>query len=598
MKTKRQQMPGVRVKSENSVTPAELEDCKRNVHGVHEPSSRQPLPKRVEVVTSKGTISPDEQEIAPREHYKEFSASHKEDNRRKVQETFIHKADNLKLNPVHDDMMSQRQCSASGPPNLSKVADNAYGSNESSGYDSMVSPRASPDIKRSEKDTKTRMSHEDTTANNGRQKDLCLFEKLRTDYVYSKLREDKLPLASDRLQTNYSSTNFAAGVFDHTGGHLSVPRHDVNLFIPPGAIEVGQLQTIHIFVPPSMNHGKPAPIVHCGPTGTTFLDHVILTFPVNPSYDKDDIVPKFTNTEVGSAEEWHPLLQDDDGASMVENGKCTLFLAHFTGYGAEAKKEASPRQMSPRSDPPRDSHLLTASQAFLHQQEELQPTDRSRPILPIDVRHQMCVLLDVENPEGKDWRMMAEKIGLDSAIIRWIEARSRFKSPTYKLLDFWESRNVSGGAVALWRLSNLCEEIGRPDVAQLVNSVSGDVMGDGNEGRGGSMSLQVTPNSSCATLNYSGFSESCVEDSDSETYRSFDSQVRRGVSWSAPIKREVMQSPDSGYEYGDLMSVSSQSTQNGSQSTLNQLQSLHLPESVSKKSPVLGPLKGLTVTDL
>ncbi|XP_035689619.1 UNC5C-like protein [Branchiostoma floridae] len=187
-------------------------------------------------------------------------------------------------------------------------------------------------------ETLTSIPHEDTT-DEDRQRDLELFNKLSLDRD-KLIREGTIPLRV-QLQTNFSSNNFASGVFDHTGGHLSLPRHDINLFIPPGAIEDGRLQTIHIFVPPSMHRGKPAPVVHCGPTGTTFLDHVILSFPVDPNYDK--IVPKFTNTEVGSEEDWKPLLEDDDAASIVQNGKCTLFLSHFTGFGADATEEgASP----------------------------------------------------------------------------------------------------------------------------------------------------------------------------------------------------------------------------------------------------------------
>ncbi|XP_078655558.1 UNC5C-like protein [Branchiostoma floridae x Branchiostoma belcheri] len=477
------------------------------------------------------------------------------------------------------------------------------------------------------------------TTQEDRHTDLELFNKLCSDF--SNFMATNLSI---QLQTNYSSTNFAAGVFDHTGGHLSVPRHDVNLFIPPGAIEVGQRQTIHIFVPPSMNHGKPAPIVHCGPTGTTFRDHVILTFPVDHD---DEIVPKFTNTDEGSVEDWQSLLEDGDAASIVKNGKCTLFISHFTGFGAEAKDqtsaskvkkddkkivrvgafaskhtpddriyqmrirfydasaEASERmyhkelsqfggrlldddkrmqvekcdvavrlrvsriaagwrtmdesdknqrvevsqlwdgsdetdatctvrlektdpaarmadvwatvsvwqeasrgstvtlkpsdtfQMSPRSDPPRG--CLSPTQAFLHQQEELRPCGRPVPLLPLDVRHEMCVLLDVEQPGGNDWRMMAEKLEIDSPTIRWI---GRNKSPTSKLLDFWETQNVSGGAVALQRLCDLYEEMERPDVRELAENVlSSEELSDSGYGDSDSRSPSTHGGLRASTVN-------------------------------------------------------------------------------------------------
>ncbi|XP_078572925.1 uncharacterized protein LOC144859830 [Branchiostoma floridae x Branchiostoma japonicum] len=594
----------------NSVKPGKSDTHKkhkRRSHGVHETPYSRPSFVVCAVLPTAGTrtIRPSVHESIAIEHSRD-----KEDTRGKAEVAVVHEADEtdkteiLKMRDstkvvrcVHYDM-NERQCSEN--LHLSKTVDDIYGSkgsNASSGYGSMVpSPRPSPDIRRSDKDTKAGMPH-DMTADEDRQRDLQLFNKLCSDYSKLHVSGKNFPL-SDRLQTNYSSTNFAAGAFDHTGGHLSLPRHDINLFIPPGAIEEGPPQTIHIFVPPSMNRGKPAPVVHCGPTGTTFLDHVILSFPVDPDHDK--IVPRFTNTDVGEAEEWKPLLQDDDAASIVGNNKCTLFLSHFTGYGAEGKTKTSPSNMSPRS-----SHSPT--EAFLHQQEELRPSNCAFPILSSEIRRKMCVLLDVEHPQGKDWRMMAEKLGIDPPTGRWID--SRFKSPTSKLLDFWETQNFnySGGIVALWRLAKLCEEIGRPDVAELVqNTPSPGRLSADDDGQRGLMSTlnPISPNSSFASLNHSVFSEPCPENrnSDSVSYGSLDTLIDRAVLGTAPKRRDEVQSPDtlmdSGYGCGDLMSTSSQITPMGSQSTLELSKGLFLPEPISPKRLVWGPIKGMPVTDI
>eukprot|EP00058_Branchiostoma_floridae_P016803 XP_002602291.1 hypothetical protein BRAFLDRAFT_76983 [Branchiostoma floridae] len=417
-----------------------------------------------------------------------------------------------------------------------------------------------------EVETKRGMEFKDKTTDKDRQTDLQVFDNLYSNF--SSLTNEDVSALCIQLQTNYSSTNFAAGVFDHTGGHLPLPRHDIVLFVPPGAIEDGKLQTIYIFVPPSsVNDGKPAPIVHCGPTGTTFLDHVILSFPVDSNHD--EIIPKFTNTEVGSEEEWHPLHENDDAAFIVRNGKCILYLSHFTGFGADAKDKTSladvqktgekiirvgafaseqtsdnrlyklrirfydssadarermcakemshfggrlldddrrmhvdrqggklcvqvskiaagwravddsdEKQMLPSSEALGGS--LTPTQAFLHQQGELRPNNRPFPILPLEVRHEMCVLLDVETRLGNDWRMMAEKLEIDSPTITWI---GRQMSPTSKLLDFWETENVSGGTVALQRLSNIFKEIGRPDVQELIKNTYSNRIVAGKWGR-------------------------------------------------------------------------------------------------------------------
>ncbi|CAH1238250.1 UNC5C [Branchiostoma lanceolatum] len=639
-------------------------------------------------------------------HRQEATTRPKKDRRKKVQETFVGGTETTKtcsvvilseqqsiseissanyssiapiprtspvIEPPEKNMASEKSTSPTKNASSTKAKQNT----------SVVTVEQTPEQHchfEADKGTKIVMPHEDKTTGEDRVKDLQFFDKLYSEF--SNLTEEDINAMCIQLQTNYSSTNFAAGVFDDTGGHLSLPRHDINLFIPPGAIEAGQLKTIHIFVPPGMNCGKPAPIVHCGPTGTTFADHVVLFFPVDPNHA--EIVPKFTNTEVGAEEEWQPLFKDDGAASIVANGKCTLFLSHFTGFGAEAKESAdnigaddkkiirvgafaaeqtsdnrlyklrirfydassdareriytternlfggrlidddrrmqvdrrggnlcvmvgsiaagwravdssdedqriglgqlwdcqhdtdasctvrlekmNPQaplndiwstvsvwqekthgqtitlkpsdtlQMFPRSDTSVLGDGLSVAERFLRQQEELRPTKRPFPNLPLDVRHEMCVLLDVGLPGGNDWRMMAERFGIDSPTISWI---GRNKSPTSKLLDFWETENVSGGTVALQRLCELFEEIGRPDVKQLVeNILSSD---DGMSTWSG-----VTSNGSLAS-DMSIISESCQEDT--------------CVMTSQGSLR------DSGYEQSDTMSTS---TCDGSPCTLNQ----------------------------
>ncbi|XP_066302644.1 uncharacterized protein [Branchiostoma lanceolatum] len=389
---KRRKRSGASVKRNNSVSPA------GSINSPQHPSW-QPLPQ-LNAVPSISIIEAQESQFnAIEQHLQQLddiSEEHEEvfvrpkgTNGREVQgdpvqrtevtTTYMHEPEKLNtVRPVGDalserlDVDDQRACSGG-----------SQRSTNSSGYGSMPStPRTRPAIPRSDKnmasttindlsaknlhstqvkqntwvnpnvemgddqhqlqsnaqnETTTSMphDHDDNTTDEDRQGDLELFNKLSLDRD-NFLREENIFLRL-QLQTNFSSTNFASGVFDQIGGHLSLPYHDINLFIPPGAIEAGQLKTIHIFVPPSMNRGKPTPIVHCGPTGTTFADHVVLSFPVDPKYDK--IVPKFTNTEVGSEEEWQPLLEDNDAASIVQNGRCTLFLSHFTGFGAEATEE-------------------------------------------------------------------------------------------------------------------------------------------------------------------------------------------------------------------------------------------------------------------
>ncbi|XP_066302650.1 myeloid differentiation primary response protein MyD88-B-like [Branchiostoma lanceolatum] len=165
-----------------------------------------------------------------------------------------------------------------------------------------------------------------------------------------------------------------------------------------------------------------------------------------------------------------------------------------------------------RSDTPRGS--LSPTQAFLHRELEdtPRPSNRPLPILPLEIRHEICVKLDVENPQGNDWRRMAEKMGFNTDQRRWLD--ERFKSPTKKLLDDWETRNVSGGIVALHWLCDLYDEIKRPDVKELIEKLlsSGRQRDSGyGNSESQSTSCEATPNGSQATLNQSVASESGFE---------------------------------------------------------------------------------------
>ncbi|KAI8516172.1 hypothetical protein Bbelb_069850 [Branchiostoma belcheri] len=701
---KKRKTPRAPMKRQNSISPSSLQSLPQ--------LNAVPSISIIEAGVQESQIDAIEQHLQQlddiTEDHEEVSVRAKENNGGKVQEVLVHSAD-VTTTYVRAPVPELERLKARGDRGrVSSIADDqrdrldaddqrawssgSQRSNASSGYGSMPStprPRRtvippknthSPQVKQNtwvnpdgetggeldvdkhqdnaqNSETTTSLPQEDNAADEDRQRDLQLYQFSMDRYssFITNIREENTPL-SIQLHRNFSSTNFAVGVFDQGGGHLSLPYHDVNLFIPPGAIEVGQLKTIHIFVPPSMNHGKPAPIVHCGPTGTTFRDHVVLTFPVDPKYKK--IIPKFTNTEVGSLEEWQPLIEDDDAASIVQNGKCTLFLYHFTGFGAEATEETSSDkkiirvgafaskhtryddvyqmririydasadacqriygkerneftggrlrdddkkmhvdklggalcvkmsaiarswkamedsdenqrievgqiwdgsedtdacctirlekvnpsapvtsvwstvsvwqeeahgqtvtlkpsdtiEMSPRGDTP--SVAISPTQAFLHRELEddmPRPSSRPLPILPYEIRHEMCVLLDVENPLGNDWRRLAEKMGFNPNQVRWLN--ERFKSPTKTLLDDWETRNVSGGIVALQRLCDLFEEIKRPDVKALVEKVlsSGGLRDSGyGNSVSTSSSRQATPNGSQATLNQSVVSESFVE---------------------------------------------------------------------------------------
>ncbi|XP_070580839.1 uncharacterized protein [Ptychodera flava] len=86
--------------------------------------------------------------------------------------------------------------------------------------------------------------------------------------------------------TNFTTNVFAAGQFDHEGGHLTVEQSGVNLFIPPGALsEHDEPRRIFVCVSvvdreyPCLTGNQTAltAVVRCGPQGLKFQKHVLLS---------------------------------------------------------------------------------------------------------------------------------------------------------------------------------------------------------------------------------------------------------------------------------------------------------------------------------
>ncbi|XP_077979691.1 uncharacterized protein LOC144435027 [Glandiceps talaboti] len=86
--------------------------------------------------------------------------------------------------------------------------------------------------------------------------------------------------------TNFTTTVFAAGVFNYEGGHLTIEQAGVNLFIPPGALpEDDEPRRFYIYVStndsdyPRLGADQTAlsPVIRCGPTNFTFQKHILLS---------------------------------------------------------------------------------------------------------------------------------------------------------------------------------------------------------------------------------------------------------------------------------------------------------------------------------
>ncbi|XP_078585979.1 uncharacterized protein LOC144867773 [Branchiostoma floridae x Branchiostoma japonicum] len=147
--------------------------------------------------------------------------------------------------------------------------------------------------------------------------------------------------SSDKF--NLVSSNFAAGVFDERGGHLSILEKGISLFIPPGAIAGGPtkiyiyLESIDVHQDETLPEGQAmmSSTLYCGPPGTQFDEDVVFTLPYQGTGCDAmwNVFPVQTQTAVGETPDWRSLTDDDQAMHFLSNGFCTYFVSHFTGFG-------------------------------------------------------------------------------------------------------------------------------------------------------------------------------------------------------------------------------------------------------------------------
>ncbi|KAI8494195.1 negative regulation of synapse maturation [Branchiostoma belcheri] len=164
--------------------------------------------------------------------------------------------------------------------------------------------------------------------------------------------DDIWSLAKERLDApvntpigkfNVVSSNFAAGVFDERGGHLGILEKGISLFIPPGAIAGGPtkvyiyLESIDVHLDENLPEGQAmmSSTLYCGPPGTQFNEDVVFTLPYQGSGCDAmwNVFPVQTQTAVGETPNWRALADDVQAMHFLNNGFCTYFVNHFTGFG-------------------------------------------------------------------------------------------------------------------------------------------------------------------------------------------------------------------------------------------------------------------------
>ncbi|KAI8479127.1 hypothetical protein Bbelb_431280 [Branchiostoma belcheri] len=120
---------------------------------------------------------------------------------------------------------------------------------------------------------------------------------------------------------------------------------------------------------------------------------------------------------------------------------------------------------------------LDSESTFLRLQPELRPTPRCVPQFPGEEQFSLlCLVLDVEDPAGRDWRSVAETLDLPYEFIQWMKQRG---DPTRRMLDFLVAQH---GGDSLRVLRDALAAIGHERAQQMVEAI---MMGTSHHGPAG-----------------------------------------------------------------------------------------------------------------
>ncbi|XP_070580834.1 netrin receptor UNC5A-like [Ptychodera flava] len=185
---------------------------------------------------------------------------------------------------------------------------------------------------------------EDAAATNDR-----LLRRMREENVYLKACLQQLAkilsAANDPeilSSTNFTTTVFAAGVFNYEGGHLTIEQAGVNLFIPPGALsEDDGHQQFYVYVStidseyPRLADNQTAlsPVIRLGPPGFRFQKHVLLSVKNCIDSKQPGSLKLFgSHTDIDELVDWYDTSERQQTLCIAQGEDAISFIHQLSMY--------------------------------------------------------------------------------------------------------------------------------------------------------------------------------------------------------------------------------------------------------------------------
>ena len=271
-----------------------------------------------------------------------------------------------------------------------------------------------------------------------------------------------LPRCADQQQVTWTRVGEA-------GAKITIPRSSVSLTVPQGAIEPGRTEEVWVCVVagsqlrPSLEAGEVllTPVVIVGPQHLTahLKKPVVVSIPhIGGAGLREVRVLQCDRLDTAPASSWRCVAvsgQEDALSSTsvyVDSSMCQLVTERLAAFALVAN-------MTDLSCFGRTS-LVTSSSGC----SSMTSTPLEAPFrIPVSVKNSLASLLDPPNSHNNDWRLLAERLGVN----RYITFFATQPSPTEAILNLWEARNRESTAVA--GLVNTLRGMGRHDAAQVLD---------------------------------------------------------------------------------------------------------------------------------